>query len=81
MRSWFAKIAYCQEHCCIVRCACEISSPGRWAFASLGPNAEFFMLLTTLICGFKRVALQLLLKVLQVDKYFSSMRKAAVLTD
>jgi hypothetical protein len=80
MRSWFAKIAYCQEHCCIVRCACERPSPGRWAFASVGPNAEFFVVSTAAIYGFEVVALQLL-KVLQVDKYFSETRKAAVLAD
>jgi hypothetical protein len=65
----------------VVRCARERPSPCRWAFAILGSNAEFLVLLTAAIYGFEVVVLQLLLKVLQVDKYFSLTRKAAVLTD
>jgi hypothetical protein len=45
------------------------------------PNAEFWVLSRAAICGFEGVVPQLLLKVLDVDKYFSDMRKAAVLTD
>jgi hypothetical protein len=50
-------------------------------FASPGPDPEFWVLSTAAICGFEDVVVQLLLKVLRVYKYFSQMRKAAVLAD